>query len=1218
MPPQHQRPVCPLSSVPATKPPPRWGPTEGKHDNSRKDSKHNDSGCAPSAEEDSVIHASTHVLWEHLYAPARVPLALERLLYLRLSAKGNGERRDALSHCHGSDDLQWAKSLLGEVTAHSDASAPSASMAPSTACAAAVDPEEPRGNPSNAIIAVAAAAEVSPQEHRDRKGEEEPQRTWKGCVSDIASSVAAPPTEPCASADGEQTSVLTPLRAPQACAMAESVSGVDSGCAPKPRSTVATVSHSDTVIATVSVSRPLSSVQRGSKSNRDIDNHDGRGSAVLLRPWRESSTVVPSPPDGVLPVSMSDVSLTCASAPAALAAAAAPPMSIEQDDSASRIDRNEDAEPHDDTCLVEATSTATVATEKEGRLGGPGRDVGCRPPLAYSAGRGSDGEDHGAVDDEQTHTLVQAKAVKSSGAQESTAITGTPVRSQRHHSPHRSSQDTDKSAEQGEHNENDDANLGRGGEENSDAEFLSLVTSPFAAAPEQRYPCPVEDGTYSDLTTPSPEPIVALEVTMITPAVSELPCSLTRDDEDGGQLASPTRRHGHATRVSTSMSPVAAPNGLVFSPPCRQQMRRQLQHRRPRPPRAVSDMVSAPHTPVPESPSQSLLLPSSCWSPMHPQERCPYDARSPPAAPPPVSPAPSRTHTVDNSAGATDDRCADNHAAHAAGMHVNNKVDAGVTVSHIRQECRTSAAATASVNTAEPRDTTALYSPVDSATCAVEAGEDGQGSRDGCSVAPAAVGVEDERVADDADDEDDEERNAAVPTLAASLSPQRPSLECPAHQRTTAAPPGVHEDFGTLCESSMEKRVPRANAIPTPVADVSVAPSSPWTSPPCHASHASFSLSKYDEDPQQRHPCPPLPEDKATRRSVSNMDFRWADEADGILRRQQQRVRSLQAARAASLAGGDMRRSPSTSRGSPGGGPQRYTPLSQDGTGTRLVRVQGGSESSYSISPQPQDPRAHHYPERSIIRPGGIEVEAVASHTDGNGMVNELGGIAFDSADPSTPPTAPLRQPPLASVAEGTTTVDASIPRTDRLPPQQQQQQQWQPSPHHTGAKRLREHHGGDDGRRDAARARRSPVPSRVPVLNQTVTKRTKGACSGRARPREGRRQHLRGDTASKVATRSILGASPANIFALPRTIPVGAEASIAAPPLTTAPPPASPSPPLLRPRVANCVSDPSSAAQAQKSAKGKRAHVGAASSPITAETSPARGTPSPESTNKR
>lgn len=256
-------------------------------------------------------------------------------------------------------------------------------------------------------------------------------------------------------------------------------------------------------------------------------------------------------------------------------------------------------------------------------------------------------------------------------------------------------------------------------------------------------------------------------------------------------------------------------------------------------------------------------------------------------------------------------------------------------------------------------------------------------------------------------------------------------------------------------------------------------------------------------------------------------------------------------------------------------------------------------------------------------------VEAVASHTDGSGIVTEQGDvapsshragrseelaclsvtrsgegradIALASTSSSTPPTAPLRQPLLASVAEAAAADDASMPHTDRL------QQQQQPAPHHAGTKRLRENHGGDDGRSDAAHARRSPAPSSVPVSSQTVTKRKRSDGSGGAPSRERRhrtddrvrrRQNSRGNMAAKTATRSMLCASPATVFALPRNISVDPGASMAAPSLTTAAPPAGPSLSLLRPRAGNCASDSPSAAPAPKGAKGTSTHLGAASLP--------------------
>ncbi|KAI5689038.1 hypothetical protein MNV84_00455 [Leishmania braziliensis] len=1227
---QQRRCLCPLSSVSSPKPPSRTGQAEVNNDGGRVDGKHNasDMHCygAPRADEEHVIQASTYALWEQLYAPARVPLTVERLLYLRLSAKSNGENNEDRSRQYCADDLQWAGLLFGEIAAQSDVSAPSVPMVPSTASAMAKPPHE------------------SCQNER----EEEPQRTRKGGMPDGASSVAAKPTEQGASAEVEQVPVPTALRAPcafsdssldvhpgwkadaaalvqlppqlkeqhhqeslanstkaaepaqqhvaQTCTNAQSASGVGGGQVSIPRRAVTPLSHPDTVSASTSLPSLLSSVPRPSDSNRGVDHGGGGGGTVLLLPCRGCAMPAASPPDWVLPSSTSVISFPSASpVPASDAAAVedrikkatAAPMSLERDDSNDCGDGNVEVEPRDDTCLVEAASAApaqhmhtrstpvdAMRADEEDRRDGPGGDGVCSPPLGHSAFRGGDEEGRGAADDEQAHTVApQDESAQTPGAWEIATTTTTPSRLH-HQCHHRSSHDTDPCTE-GCRRDNEEGakHTGGGEEEDDDVGFLSLTTSPLTGAPEQRRSCPV-GGSYAKLPTPSPGQIGMLAGTRPALPVSALLCSLKRNEEDRRQLDSPTR-HRIATKVSTSISPVTDLDGLVLSPPRRQQMRLQLQRCCSRQPSEGGDMEYSDLTSVPGSQS-----------------------------PPPASSAPSLTSLADSGAGATDELRAGGHAADAAVMrdsprretHANNK--------------REAAAATAKENDAEPWDATALDLPVDE-PCSAEADEDNGARCDGGLVASVTVRIMNERVRGD---DESEESGVGTPASMVSVPRQPPSLARP---DGGAEPQGVHDEGHAVCGPSSgakagsndgERAARTANAVL--VSPSSTSPSSP------HVDHESFWSPKHSEDPQQRHQQLSLPEVTAARRSVSSMDFRWADEADSVLRRQQQRLRSLQAVRTATLAGSDVRRSPSTNRCSPGDGPRHYVPLSQDGgsvqgsqdgNGARRARLYGGSETSYSVSPQPQEPRAYNYSEKLVMRSEATRVETVASRTDGSGIATELREVASSShrsgkSEELACLSISRSDERLAAVAAATAVDDASVLRTDQL----LQQQQQQPSPRHAGVKRQRENHGGNDDSSDAARARHSPAPSCVPVYNQTT--KEKGDCSGDGQPVQRRhraddrvrgRQRLRGDVVVTTTTRMISSPSPANVFALPRTITADPAAPIAAPPFTTMTTPlAGPSLSRLRTVTVNSVDAPP-AAQAQKTAKGKPTRVGVASSAV-------------------
>ncbi|KAG5486592.1 hypothetical protein CUR178_07959 [Leishmania enriettii] len=1221
---QQKRSFCPLSSVSAPTPPARRGRTEVKNSGDRVESTRNGSdshgGCASSADEEHVIQASTYALWEQLYAPARVPLTMERLLYLRLSSKGDGESNDAHGRGNRADDSQWAEALFGEIASQSGASTLSVSMVPPTPFAAAAgEPATPLRDVTS--IAITAAAMAEPLQESGE--EEEPQRVWKGSLPEGASSVAVQSTEQFTAADVGEASVPTPLRGH--CAFPDSpfVSDGGNGHAPEQRRAATTISHCGTVIASISESSP-SLAQCRSDGSRDVDNGGGDDRAVLLRPCVGRTTSAASPLDLVLPASTSSVSLPSATPLSAAQAAGArketaAPKCLERDYSIDHTDRNEEAQPRDHTWSASSTSVATVRAGEEGRCDGIGNTATCRLLSERSARRDGDEESRSVVGNEEKHALAQQDEVlESCGVWERDATTATPVRPQ-HQCQHRSSRDMDPSVEGGGHN-GDGAKLGEDGGQDNDVGFLSLTTSP-AGVPEQRRLRPV-GGNCAGSPTPSPGSIGLLEDTMTALVISVPPNSFKSNEEAGCQLDSPTRRRISAG-VSTSVNPSEDLNGLVFSPLRRQQMQLQPQRRRPRQPSEKGEGEHFHLTPVPGSPSYS--------STPHRRECRPWDSQTPPvpaalfaaATPQRSSQALSPTKMADS----TEELC----AADAGEMRDSpllevhmQKRKAIATVSSIAQEGRTRDTAAVNESDADPRDGTALDSP-EGAPCSVEATEDGRSRSHGVLVAPVTLGVEKARAGSK---EASGEGDARTPVSRASSSRQWPFPALPDHCGSDTPAKGVHEGHAGCVSSNVENAAVGSQEKAVPAAPVTRF--TPAPSPPPPDSHKSFCSPEHEDEhqpPQQK----PLPGDKAARRSVSSMDFRWADEADDVLRRQQQRLRSLQAARTATLAGADAHRSPSTACCCPVGGPLRYAPLSQDGSvhgthdgnGPTKGRRRGGSEATHSVSPQPQDPRAHPCAKRAMLGPGSTGVGAVASYTDSSGVVTELRGVAPSShhaekskelacltvsrsgegsaagtracVSTSPPPTAILRQPTPTAVAVATAAGNASSLLTGPLP------QQQKPSPHHAGAKRLRE----SDDRSDPARALRSPASMPASVPDQTAKrKREKINCSGDAPSvqRLRRRQRLRGDAADKTVTETLLSASSVNVFALPRTIAAKPGAPITAPPPTEATPLS-----LLRSRAVNCANAPASTTQTHKSVRGKTTCAGVAPSTVTTAAQPPR-----------
>ncbi|KAG5487496.1 hypothetical protein LSCM1_07451 [Leishmania martiniquensis] len=1256
-------------------------------------------GRASSAEEEHVIQASTYALWEQLYAPARVPLTLERLLYLRLSAKGDGESNDAEGRRYGTNDLQWAEALFGEIDAQPGASTLSASMVPSTTFATVT---RAPAAPSRGATSVAKA--MTEPLHENGEAEEKPQQAWRESLPGHASSVAAQPTPQCTAADVEHASVSMPLSRPRAlpdsplsrgpgwkadtaapvqvppqleqrhqqpltssakaaeatlqhvtqtCVNALSATTAGGEHAPEQRRAATTIPYCGTFMAPAPESSPPPA-QCHSGGSHDVRSSGGGGDdsgAILLRPCRGRAMSAASPPDLVLPASTSDVPLPSAT-PLSLVSAAsafdtpaaqavgmrketAVPLSLDRDDSDDHTDRNEEALLRDDTwwtkaaCTAQALSAhtsptlaATVRVGKEDHLGGAGSDADCSLPSESSACRDDDAEGRSAIDDEEKH------ARESCGAWEHGATTTAPVPPQ-HQYLHRSLRGTEPSVEGGP------GYGGDGPNGDDDVGFLSLTTAP-AGVPEPRRSRHV-GGICAAPLTPSLGPVGMLKDAMTAPAISVLPGSLQVNEEDKFHIDSPTRR-AIAAGVSTPLSPVEGLNGLVLTPSPPQQMPLPLQHRRPRQPSQQGEGHS--HLlPVTESPSRSLPPPPSCGSTPHVQECCPRASQTPPtpagllaaAMPPPASPA----KLADSSAGTIHSLC----AADTAPLVIRQtKREAMAAMPSIPQEGRTSAVATVNVNGTAPRNGTVLESPV-GASLSAGAAKDSLVKSDGGQEAPVAVAVEEERVSSD---EADEGGDAEVSASMGPLSRRWPPLALPTHCGGSALADGMPEGHGG-CVSSTKKAaggndgeaVRAANGASVSVAAAPVTRFTTTPSPLPHPSHGSLGSAPHEAEHQQRQQ-KPLPEETAARRSVSSMDFRWADEVDDVLRRQQLRLRSLQAARAATPAGGDGCRSPSTSGCCPVGGPRccaplsqdgRSAPVSQDGNGAVQARRHGGSEAPSSVSPQPQDPRAYAYPKGArMMGPGGRGAGAVAPCTNGSGIVTELrdvvspshradrskelaslnvsrsgeGGAAgaLASASASPPPTAQLRQPTLAAVAAAIAADDAPALRTGR------QHQPQQPSPQHAGAKRLRESRERDDDSSDPVRTLRSPAPPSVSVPDGTTKTKTKSNCSGDAPsvdpPR--RRQRLRGGAADKATSGALLSASPANVFALPRTVSPRPGASVAAAPPTQAAPL-----PLLRSRIVNGANPPASAAQAPKSAKGRVLCAGATSPAVTAATQPPR-----------
>ncbi|KAG5511657.1 hypothetical protein JKF63_07254 [Porcisia hertigi] len=1013
-----------------------------------------------------------------------------------------------------------------------------------------------------------------------------------------------------------ETPAPSPRDGTHTCAKVQSANGVGCGHPTEPPMAATTVSHHDGTMVSVSVSSPQSSTLRCSGCKLDVDTDgDDAGRTVLLMPCWTRATSTASLPDCALPASTSDLPhpsvspLSCASAAQAgeMRKAAVAPMSLERDDCDDCSSENEKAERGGEAPLVKAafpastplsthppfTLALSVTIQKNNKCDSPVDVRACdylSEPPNYQVG---DEEGRGGVD--QAEEEEELGAQQQQEEEEGEVLSGTRQNiTTGTWSHHHSSPNADRCAEGGRHDEEQ----GGSGDRDDDGamRLLSLTTSPSARFFEEGHPCSGEGGgDHASPPTPSSAQIVELNDTTTTLIGSEQPRKFKEHDGRESRLNSWKGRRLVTSVSTTSVSPVVDRDGLVFSPQRQQQMRSRAHRCRSCEPSQGGIEECAHLTPVPESPQQSpprLLSPR--WLTPHQRDNLQYDSHTPPApallfvavTPPPAPSAVSLTSRMDNAADATDAICADHdpvadtalvHDSPPREINRHETTTTTTTIPSTTLEGCTSAAAL--------RDTEVPSAPAD-VTCLAEAAEDGRG------LTAVAVGVENESADSDAEAE---AKNAGASAVKASLSCQRFFPErCARRDESVTAQHPLDADIAVCGSLSVAKAAGdsgevtcMANAVPASVANALVSICSTTASPQPHANNPSFCASKPEEElPQQQQQSSLLLEDRAARRSVSTMDFRWADEADSILRWQQQRLRSLQVGRTAALTGVDACRSPSASRCSPCSDPLRYAMLSQDGgsaqdsqdgNGARLARYNGGSEASYSVSPQPPDPRAPHSPEKSMMGPGGrvltaevVEV-ALPSHRANSNEELPCFSVGRSGEAPAKPALAspcPFSPPASATAAD-----DSPVVRTDRF-------NQHQSSPLQSSLKRVRERNGADDNSRSA---------------QQVERRHNTGDCVRR-------RQRPRGDAAVMTATRAVPSVSLTNVFALPRNISMGPGASITAPPSTNSDPPLPP----IRPRAVNCANAYPSATQKNKITKGKATHVGVTSSPAITAAAPA------------
>lgn len=513
----------------------------------------------------------------------------------------------------------------------------------------------------------------------------------------------------------------------------------------------------------------------------------------------------------------------------------------------------------------------------------------------------------------------------------------------------------------------------------------------------------VSNSTMSVAVAASPELVVCLTGTAAAVLDSETAhTSLSRrqhDDENcsnneqegchnqssgsGGDGSSPQLAHSS----TPSSSPLVDRDGLVFSPPRRRQMQQRLQRRRrQREPSVggngnnnntlhdVSSSGTSPLSPAPQPPS----LPIAC---------------SDSATPPPPPPPPCAREEDGDDDGAS-------HVWAAETVQVNGKVNRAATPLQEEEQSSGEEAAVlggrameSSVTLPEvpsPFGVAESEAPTvefprakianDLATTTTFTAETSHNSSSNAlselpleqpsspqpgvntvhveatsATAPRAVQMGNARVTD----HDNGENSTAVECVCASGSCSGAGVSrTPTDIRHTAA---AIATTATTADSvdSQERSVHVTEAFHERSTS-SASPAPRRTSPSPFPATTSF-------PPEASSPS----QDGPQRRSISTLNFAWATEAEDALRRQQRRLFSH------SLAKGC--RSPNVTHryaqleGSTYGkallvGPQVYRPLPEGTIGllTRSVSAEApGSPTTWSVSPQPQDPRVRFGPTAS-------------------------------------------------------------------------------------------------------------------------------------------------------------------------------------------------------------------------------------------------------------
>ncbi|KAK7202072.1 hypothetical protein NESM_000275900 [Novymonas esmeraldas] len=385
---------------------------------------------------------------------------------------------------------------------------------------------------------------------------------------------------------------------------------------------------------------------------------------------------------------------------------------------------------------------------------------------------------------------------------------------------------------------------------------------------------------------------------------------------------------------------------------------------------------------------------------------------------------------------------------------------------------------------------------------------------------------------------------------------------------------------------------------------------------------------------------PPPQQPSVARRSISALDFTWAEEAEEVLRQQQQRLQSLQAARPGTVSTAEAPCSPSARPCSPGGGgPLRYAPLSNErgewvhsirGGQSRLSpRWCGASAASHSVSPQPHDPMAHPTTTTSTVATatatataaavshvaGGVDIATSTQRTGNDGSTGAATqtshaarsspsfhgggggrealacGVGSRSNDgdyhhtkASHSAMSPSPPPRLAHLLETLTPAPVTIRAAAESVGRQKRQPPPPPLPlpsssslsSSAGVKRQRERLR-DESASGGVRHRRGGNDGGAPVLQMRRTDE---------RHRQRRVRRARVDSAATTAATAPT-TSPGSVFALPRTL------SVEPAPLTTAA--AVESAPPLRPRAVNCAGVPANGKTDVSRTGGKRSAAAAA-----------------------